>query len=254
MKRIIHNWAAMPVGLLLALLSIPTVAGQEVEADGIIQPRADRILRQMGEYLGTADEFRFQVEITYDSVRSTGQKILLGGRADASLQRPNRFHAYYEGDRRHSHAIFSNGTFTYFDVTKNLYSRMKIPADLDDALDMVFDSVGISAPAADFLYADPYLTLIENARSGYVVGRHPVGGTPCHHLAFTHDAIDWQIWIEDGPRPVPRRLVITYKDEFGEPQVTTTFVEWDFQPRLSSSHFEFDPPADSAEIEFLPSQ
>ncbi len=248
---------ALATGFLLATLCLPKATAQSQEAgtspvDGTIDPQADRLLRQMGKYLASAEEFRFQVEVAYERVRSDGQKILLGGRAEGSLQRPNRMHAYYEGDRRHSHAIFADGSFTYFDVAKNLYAQMEVPADLDDALDAAFDAAGFSTPAADFLYADPYRTLIENAQSGFVVGPHPVGGTPCHHLAFSNEAIDWQIWIEDGPRPVPRRLVITHKNDFGAPVFIATFVEWDFQPRLASSHFEFHPPAEADEMEFLP--
>ncbi len=254
---------ALAAGFLLATLCIPAAAAKDQEADtpqspvsleGRIETQADRILRQMGEYLASAQEFRFRVDISYDRVSNTGQKILLGGRAEASLQRPNRLHAYYEGDRRHSHAIWADGSFTYYDVARNLYARMEVPAELDAALDAAFDIAGFSTPVADFLYAEPYRTLIENARSGHVVGSHPVDGTPCHHLAFTNEVIDWQIWIEDGPRPVPRRLVITYKNDLEAPQFVANFAEWDFQPRLSSAHFEFHPPAESAEMEFLSGQ
>ena len=40
-----------------------------------IDPRADRILREMSEYLKTAREFAFHAEITNDNVGSSGQKI-----------------------------------------------------------------------------------------------------------------------------------------------------------------------------------
>ncbi len=251
---------ALVTGFLLATLYFPMAAVQDQEADTPQSPvaveeridtEADRILRQMGEYLANAQEFRIRVDISYDRVKNTGQKILFGGRAEGSLQRPNYFHAYYEGDRRHSHSIWADGSFTYYDVARNLYAQMEVPVELDAAFDAAFDLAGFSTPVADFLYADPYRTLIEHARSGYVVGKHLVDGTPSHHLAFTNEEIDWQIWIEDGPRPVPRRLVITYKNVLEAPQFIANFVEWDFQPRLSSAHFEFHPPAESAEMEFL---
>ena len=63
-----------------------------------------------------------------------------------------------------------------------------------------------------------------------------------------------QIWIEVGPRPVPRRLVITYKDEPGSPQYIAELSGWNFQPRLSDHYFTFRPPIGSDEIEFLPPQ
>ena len=106
-------------------------------------------------------------------------------------------------------------------------------------------------PIADFVYENPYEILIENIDSGYVLGRHAVDGHMCHHLAFRQLAIDWQIWIEDGPRPVPRKLIITYREEPGAPQYTARFLSWDFAPRLSDHYFEFDPPADADQIDFL---
>ena len=84
-----------------------------------------------------------------------------------------------------------------------------------------------------------------------MVGRHGVDGVPCHHLAFSQESIDWQIWIEDGPQPVPRKLVITYKTEPGSPQYVARLSNWDFEPRFSKQYFEFEVPADAGEIEFL---
>ena len=126
--------------------------------------------------------------------------------------------------------------------------------EIDGALDRLFEVYGSSVPLADLLYADPYRTLMEHVESGFVVGKNSVDGTPCHHLAFMQEGLDWQIWIADGPRPVPLRLVITYVDEPGAPQYIAELSKWDFQPRLSDHYFTFRPPADSDEIEFLPPQ
>ena len=217
-----------------------------------VDPRADRILREMGEYLATAQEFTFQADVSYDKVRSTGEKILFGGRVEVSVRRPDRLHGRFDGDERRHHIVFKGRSFTFYNVVENLYARMEVPAGLDAAIDAVFEATGISVPIADLVYSNPYRTLIENAQTGFVVGRHAVAGVPCHHLAFSNEAIDWQIWIEDGPRPVPRRLVITYKNEPNAPQYDARLLAWDFEPRLSSHYFEFHPPAGSAEIDFLP--
>jgi hypothetical protein len=122
---------------------------------------------------------------------------------------------------------------------------------IDEAVDEVFDKYGFSVPIADLIYKDPYLALIENAESGFLVGRPLIGGKPTFHLAFTQKTVDWQIWIEDGSRPLPLKLLITYKNEFGSPQYTATLSSWNLQARLSESFAEFHPPAGSHKIEFL---
>ena len=226
------------------------------EVDGLgsseaVDPHADRILREMGEYLASATEYTFAAEVLYDSVGSNDEKTLFAGRVEVSVSRPDRLHVRYDGDERRSRIVLDGPTFTFLDVVSNLYARMEVPTGIDAAVDTVFETVGQSVPIADLVYADPYATLIESAETGFVVGRPEVDGAPCHHLAFSNEAIDWQIWIEDGPRPVPRRLVITYRNEPGSPQYIAGLSGWDFHPRLSKPYFVFRPPAGSEEIEFL---
>ena len=44
------------------------------------------------------------------------------------------------------------------------------------------------------------------------LGVHAYYGKQAHHIAVTEKDVDWQIWIQDGPQPVPLRYVITTKD------------------------------------------
>jgi hypothetical protein len=231
-----------------AAIEAPRVAG----GPSAVEPRADRILHEMSEYLRTAREFTFHADVTYDVVPTRGPMVQYGGTADVSVRRPDRLYVDYSGDRRRSRAYIDGRTFTFHGMALNVYATTEVPAGLDAALDHVFDTVGFSVPIADLLYSDPYAVLTENVESGFWVGRHAVDGTPCHHLAFSQEFIDWQIWIEDGPRPVPRKLVVTHKDDPGAPQYIARLAGWNFQPRLSDHCFEFDPAVGADRIEFLP--
>lgn len=133
-----------------------------------------------------------------------------------------------------------------------MYATSQVPPRIDEALDLVFDRFGLSVPIADFVYAEPDEVLLASVDDGHYAGRHAVDGVFCHHVAFTQESIDWQIWVEDGPQPVPRKLVITYKNEPGSPPYIARIGSWDFEPRLSESFFEYRPPADAGVIEFLP--
>jgi len=246
--------------LFAAALALLMVTGLSTSVEGVqrggessINAQADRILREMGEYLKTADEFSFRADVAYNEIVGE-QMILFGGVTQISIRRPNRFNAEFNGDQRQTRVVFDGKTVTLFNAAKNLYAVTEAPPEIDAALDHLFELYGSSVPLADLVYADPYRTLIENAETGFVVGKHTVNGTRCHHLAFMQEEIDWQIWIEDGPRPVPRKLVITYVDEPGSPQYIAELSDWNFQPRLSDHYFTFRPPAGSDEIEFLPRQ
>ena len=95
---------------------------------------------------------------------------------------------------------------------------------------------------------------MDGSTDGFIVGESIVDGAPCHHLAFAQENIDFQIWIEDGPRPLPRKLLITYKTEPGSPQWAARLSAWDFNPKVSEHFFHFDTPEGAGRIDFMPSR
>ena len=126
-----------------------------------------------------------------------------------------------------------------------------MPDQIDATLDLLFEKFGLTVPVADFVYAEPHRVLAENAEYASALGVHGCAEARCHHLVFVQEAIDWQIWIEAGPRPVPRKLVIDYKTAPGSPQYEARLSGWDFNPRAAESAFEFHPPPTAGLIEFL---
>ena len=219
-----------------------------------IDPEADRILREMGEYLAEADEFSFQADVLMDSVLRSGQWVTVGARMTVAARRPDSVRVEHHGDERQRRFVLNDGQFTMYDVQRNVYAVANVPTRIDEAIDHVVETYGFSVPVSDLLSADPYETLIANIETGFVVGRHAVDGALCHHLAFSQEWIDWEVWIEDGPRPVPRQVVITYKDEEGAPGYIARLSHWDFRPEFSDQYFEFRPPPGSDWIEFLPTE
>lgn len=216
-----------------------------------VEPHADRLLKEMGDYLESADVFTFHAESSYDAIDRNGQKIRYGGTTDVALHRPDRLRSEFNGDERQTQTFYNGKTITIYNPVINMYAVTDVPSNIDDAIDKIFDKYGVSVPLADLVYADPYNTLIANVIEGRWVGRHSIAGVPCNHLAFNQELIDWQIWIEEGSRPVPRQILITYKDEPGWPQYLARFKSWNIKPQFSNNYFHFQPPVGSDEIEFL---
>ena len=243
------------------LLAPTSVRSQDNEDEGLlpqdseelshITPQADSILREMSEYLKKASEFTFHAEVRYDTVLDNGQKIEYGASVRVVCRRPNRLHIEYRGDERNSRLVYDGRTFTLLDLDKNVYSVIDVPDNIDAAVDHLFDKIGSSVPIADMVYADPYRILTEFVIHGSFVGLHKIDGRLCHHLAFAQEQIDWQIWIEDGPRPLPRKLIVTLTDQEGSPQYSARFTRWDFQPRVCDDYFQFKPPTGADQIVVL---
>jgi hypothetical protein len=217
----------------------------------VVDPRADRLLRAMGDYLKAAKGFRFHAEITFDDVQATGQKIQFGATNDISVRRPDRIYANYEGDTARRRFWYDGLTVTLYDGDHNVYATEKVPPSIDAALDYVSEHLRFNPPLSDFLYGDPGAVLRQDAISGSDLGETDVDGVSCQHLAFVEKNIDWQIWIETGKASVPRKFVITYKTCPGAPQFVAVLSAWDFTTPLSDSLFSADLPPDAELITFL---
>jgi hypothetical protein len=127
-----------------------------------------------------------------------------------------------------------------------------MPASIDDTLDTLAGKYGMALPLADLVFADPYKGLTENVRSSQYLGTGYVFDTKCHHLAFRQAAIDWQIWVEEGSKPLPRKIVITFKESPGHPQYTAFLSNWNLDAKIADGSFSFTPPAGAKQVDFAP--
>jgi hypothetical protein len=236
--------------MLLMVVALPAMASHRPGVD----PRVDRIFRVMSDHLKNAGEFVFEAEITYDDILPSGQKIQYSADFTAAVDRPDRVWTFYKGDTRVNRTFYDGKTFVLYQPAGNVYASWKAPASIDDLMDRIDEQLGFTPPLSDLLYSDLYVAVEESMTVGHYAGLHSVNGIPAHHLIYSHDHVDWQVWIEDGPRPLLRKMVITYKDLPGSPQFSATIKSWDLAPRLSPQLFVFDPPEGAQKIEFVPSE
>jgi hypothetical protein len=217
-----------------------------------IAPSANTILRGACDYLAKSPQFSCTVEVWDDIVlKGTGHKIQLSRTVNSKVRRPD--HLFAQMTATGTRNIYYNGkTVTVFKPAEKVWGEVPAPNTLDATLDMASDEYGLQIPLEDFLVSDPYASATEQVRIGRDLGMEVAIGTACHHLAFAQDAIDWQIWIEDGSKPLIRKMVITYKQEEGSPQTTILFSKWDMDTPLPDSTFNFTAPPGAGKLEILP--
>jgi hypothetical protein len=217
-----------------------------------VEPEADRLLRAMSEYIAAADAFTVTTEVAEDVVLDHGQTVSYGRESHIAVQRPGSIHARSSGEERDAQIVIHDGRCTLFNISTDVYAITDVPHVLGDAIDTIVERYGLNVPLADIVYEDPYAAFIPAVEYGYVVGTTKIAGVECHHLAFAQETIDWQVWIETGPHPLLRKIVITYKDEPGSPNYTAHLRDWNLAPRLSKHHFVFVPPVGADQAELLP--
>jgi hypothetical protein len=236
---------------LAGLFAIPALGAgvKPTDTKPVVDPSADKLLKRMGDYLAEAPFFSVNAEIWQDVQTGSGQQIQAGRTVDLQVRRPDRFHAEVHSARRNRGLFYDGKSITLLNRVQNFYGSVPAPATLDQALDTASERFGIEMPLEDLIVSDPYQSAMQKIVSGRDIGPVTVLGTPCEHLAFSLGSVDWQIWIEDGMKPIPRKIVITYKDEEGTPEYTAIFSNWDFQTKLSDFLFTFEPPPGAAKID-----
>jgi hypothetical protein len=155
------------------------------------------------------------------------------------------------GDLGDWQLFYDGKTMTFMDLSKNVYSTIDVPPEIDAALHHAIQAYNLRAPLADLIYANAYDYLMEETRAGFYLGLSKVQGQLCHHLAFRQKEIDWQIWIEDGPTPLPRKFLITDKQAKGL-QFTAWLSQWNTSPQLEDGLFTFVVPAKAKQVTLRP--
>jgi hypothetical protein len=216
-----------------------------------IDPQAEKILRRMSDYLAGLQQFTLKAESTLEAVLTSGQKLQYDSPSTLMVSRPNRLRAHRKGDLANQEFFYDGKTLTLYNPKENLYATVAAPATLDETLDFAREKLDIIAPAAELLYKNAAEKMLKESTSGFVVGPSMVGGVKTTHLAFHGAEVDWQIWIEDGAKPLPRKFVLTSTKVSGTPQFTVLIRSWNVAPQLTNQEFSFTPPKGAKKIEFL---
>ena len=210
------------------------------------------LLQVMCDLLKSQQEFSFSAEVTEEQVYPNGQTISLTRIVEVAVKRPDKLYARIVGDGRDRVFVYDGKTVTVADLDRDVYATVETPPTIDATLDMLATKYGLAAPLSDLLHSDPCAVMLEDVRTGDFVGRHLAAGKVTDHLAFSQKEADWQIWVEDGPKPLPRKFVLNDKEVMGWPQFAATFTAWNLNPHLSAKLFVFTPEPDARRIDCPP--
>lgn len=223
----------------------PAVA-TEASPPPVIEPEAAAALKRASEFLQTLKAFSVRIDSTTDEVLEDGLKVQLGSIADISVIRPNRLRVDVVADDRQRQFYYDGKTLTLYAKPLNYYASVKAPETIKEMLDFAETKYGLEWPLADLLAPE---SLARNVKSGMDLGKSRVAGVVCDHYVFRQDDIDWQIWIQEGKIPLPRKIVITTKGVEGAPQHASV-LSWNLSPRLRESAFRFAAPKSAQKIVF----
>ncbi len=255
-----RGWCLASLVVTLTAMTVPVLSDQKQgSTQSPSELQAMPVLKNMSEYLAHAGRFSVTVRDGYDVVQESEQKIESGKLRIVTVSCPDRLrrpdHLRIEVERSDGQkdlVIFDGKDMTIYTANHNIYATTSKPGTLDQAIKYALDDLKIRMPLA-LMFLSTLPSEPDNLGvSADYVEKTTIRDVPCDHLAVrTAGGVDFQVWIAQGREPLPRRIVITYKDERGQPQFWADFSNWNLAPDVSDALFAFTPPNGAERIQFL---
>jgi len=241
-------------GTLGAMASVAPAALAAGAAKTAISEDASAAVAQMGKTL-QADQFSFQARTLRVYVERSGQPLHIGHAIKVVVRRPDRLMIDLAGDDGSTKLFYDGKAVTLLGVEAKKYATVPVPNTIQGMLETVMGKLGVDFPLADFLTDNPDKAFLTGVTAGREVGTVTIDGVPCRHLLFAQrPGIELELWVEKNDKALPRRLVVTYRSEPGQPSYIAEFSDWNFAVHPADGDFAFQAPAGATQIELPPAK
>lgn len=210
----------------------------------------DRVLRQMSEKLAQAKNLSFKVERKLDAALVEGRNVAENAVIEISVSRPGKFHAKSDSTDNARQIFFDGQSLSIYDQTMKLYATAPVVGTIDEAVARIDEIYGFTPPLAEFILSDPYGALSKQLKTKAYKGTENIGGVECHHVSLSADEADSELWIGTADL-LPRKLMATFKNREGNPQLQAVFSNWNLTSTLDDKMFTFVAANDVEKIEMI---
>ena len=236
------------LGLLLASVLVAALAvvpaGAQVKGS-----EAKSILKAMSGYVASQQTIEIHFDSDIEVITPQLEKIQFTNSGEVLLSRPDKLRAHRVGGYAEVELFFDGKTVSVFGKSINGYAQFEAPGTVDRLFEALREGRGVALPGADLLLSNSYDALAAGVMESKHIGRGVIDGRECEHLAFRNFDTDWQLWVEVGEKPIPRKLVITSKTLNNAPQYTLRVKSWKTGVQPAPEAFAFIPPAGAKKLD-----
>ena len=213
----------------------------------------DRVLNQVCNFLQAQKSFTVEMDITYDNLLDSGEKVQYSAYQKIWVDKPNQLRSDYMGDERNTSFYYDGNYLTLHNTDLDLYATKPAASSIDEVVKNVETKYGFTIPMSNLFVNDPCAKVTADIQKSVFVGTNLVNRVPAYHILFIGEDRDWQIWVNRSTRqPLPLKVVITYKNLPNSPQYTAVLSKWNFNPQIPAETFTYEPSEEAIGIEFLP--
>lgn len=213
-----------------------------------VEPAALETLARMSDYLKTLSTFEIVAQTSHDLITADNQTVQVDGVNRYVVRRPDAFRVEVATDNRVRHLLYDGKQMTLYAPERGVYATVDAPPTTRETLELAEAKYGLAVPMQDlFTWTDLSQHIRPDPETASVIGVAKIDGVDCDHLAFRQGSVDWQIWIQRGDKPLPRRILIIDRDQTSLPRYEGTLT-WTEQPRIAADSFTFTPPTGAIPI------
>jgi len=252
--------AAMAVGVLLPLLAgngaawaqqpaAPApVAAPTPTAAAVVNAKAIERLNAMGAHLRSLKAFTVNADVTVEEVLDSGQKVENALTVEIAARMPDKLRVSTTSAERNRKVYYDGKSVTIFGQKLGYYGSFHAPATIAQTVDVAAKKYGLEVPLADLFLMGTDKFDTKSITEAIYVGPQMIGGVLCDQLAFRQPGVDWQICIERGKTPLPRKLVVTGTDGDAAQPVRRSILTWKAGTAPEAAAFTFVPPKGATRI------
>jgi hypothetical protein len=240
--------AALLAGILLAFSPASVLARTPAPAVAVaVESEAAASVLRSAALLRNLPAFALDAEMTILAFDENDHAVRESHELHYEYRAPNGLFIDWRSSGERRQLYFNGQTLSFFLPGSSAYVTLPDQGTASEMLIDAAEDFGVIMPLPDlFLWvigaADP--DAIQSAR---LVGRERIDGVETDHIALSQEGIDWEVWIDRGDRPLPRRILITAGDDPDRPQFAAS-LRWDVAPRIAAGRFTFTPPAGARRI------
>jgi hypothetical protein len=209
---------------------------------------AVKILKAMADYTAGQKSISATFDSDIEVITQDLQKLQFTSSGQLKLERPDKLRVKRTGGYTDVDLVFDGKMVSLYGNNAKAYVQADVAGTIDQLIDRLQSTTGGAMPGTDLLLSNSFDVLTSDVIEGHHIGQGVVDGVECEHLAFRGHDTDWQIWIQTGAQPIPRKYVITSKTLAGAPQYTLRIKDWKTDAIADSEAFAFRPPEGTTKV------
>lgn len=234
--------------LTLALLALP-LFGQSQDAREI-DSAAVFILDRMADIIGELEAVSFTIETATDRLDDKQKIETHYSASHVSMAGPDKM-VYQRFGNKGKHGFWYNGAFaSMYSYKENNYVTLEAPGNIIAMIDSLHSRFDFQFPAADFFYPSFTDDILEDFNTLEYLGKTVVDGEDCFYIRATNETMHFQVWISSSNWNLPKRFIIIQKGNQNL-RFESVFKDWDINPNLPNTIFEFLPPPNARLIDIM---